>query len=168
MNNEEKGKMNITDISDVFRNPGPKINNFVESDYGKYVITGMQAEPSNVNTRIGKLLQVRLEDGIYGSDCVFLRHLDGSLIPHENQAFFRVRDEYIDFMDSIYNEMYSKYDEESIDSIQTSYTKSGFKEPEIGFIIPSKFSADDHTPMRLIKASIASKINGITEVNINF
>ena len=63
---------------------------------GEYVITGMQA--GNLRGEkgwqfyIGYVVQVRKKAGDFGSDMVLLRHPDGTLMQHTNQAYFRMGD----------------------------------------------------------------------------
>lgn len=67
---------------------------------GEYVITGLQAGNSHGERGwrkyIGYVAQVRLKAGAYGTDMVFLRHPDGSLMTHENQCFFRPMGDFLD------------------------------------------------------------------------
>lgn len=54
---------------------------------GQMVITGPQMS-QDLQKRIGFCVQIRKNCGQFGSDMVFLRHPDGSLTTHENQAYF--------------------------------------------------------------------------------
>lgn len=69
-------------LENIFQNGNLNIKN-------AYVITGMiQGKECIAENRVGRVAQVRLEAGDYGSDCVLLRHKDDSLVPHENQSFY--------------------------------------------------------------------------------
>lgn len=54
---------------------------------GQMVVTG-PTQASSPEKRIGFCVQIRKNCGQFGSDMVFLRHPDGSLTTHENQAYF--------------------------------------------------------------------------------
>lgn len=63
------------------------------SDYpepGRYVITGPQANFQDYERYFGYVIQVRRKAGAFGTDIVLIRHPDGSLCAHENQAYFYV------------------------------------------------------------------------------
>jgi hypothetical protein len=57
---------------------------------GQMLITGPGPHPER---RIGFCVQIRKNCGQFGSDMIFLRHPDGSLVTHENQAFFPMTEE---------------------------------------------------------------------------
>lgn len=59
---------------------------------GQFVVTGPQVGNA-LEGRIGFCVQVRKGIGVFGSDVVFLRHMDGNLITHENQAYFAMSEE---------------------------------------------------------------------------
>lgn len=59
---------------------------FEECHYGKYVEIGAMVGNPNID-RIGKLIQIRLKCGAWGTDVVLIRHSDGNLTSHENQSF---------------------------------------------------------------------------------
>lgn len=134
---------------------GEIIHNWKENYFNKYVITGM-IQGSEPEKRIGRLIQVRLEVGDFGSDAVFLRHSDGSLSVHTNQCFFLIPDEYIKEIE---------FDFESEDTIDTEYTQ-GHENPEIGFIIPSPIKDGESTPMRDIKNALYNRISDYIEREI--
>ena len=73
---------------------------------GEYVITGIQA--GNIHGEkgwhkyVGYVVQVRLKAGAYGTDMIFLRHPDGSLMTHENQCFFRPVGAFLDEVKAIF------------------------------------------------------------------
>ena len=78
-------KINEVDLADVM--PGSMIHERKEEHHNAYVYTGLHMVRDTYN-KIGIVVQVRLECGAFGSDKVFIRHCDGKLIVHENQAFF--------------------------------------------------------------------------------
>ena len=84
---------------------GEMIHSFKESDFGEYVITGMIAGENTLLSKTGKLVQIRLEAGAFGSDMVLIRQADGTLRPHENQAFFRIPKKYHAEMDEFFKDV---------------------------------------------------------------
>ena len=54
---------------------------------GQIVVTGYQFGAPK-KRRLGYCVQIRVGRGQFGSDMVFLRHLDGGLVTHENQCFY--------------------------------------------------------------------------------
>lgn len=138
---------------------GEMIHHWKESDFGEYVITGMIAGENSPLTRIGKMVQVRLEAGDFGSDCVLFRSADGVLRRHENQAFFRIPKEYYPEIKEFFKEVLADNDPDRTD---IEYTLSG-EFPETGFIIPSKVKDGESTPMRDVKSAIHSKLSDILE-----
>ncbi|WOY03089.1 plasmid protein [Dickeya fangzhongdai] len=52
---------------------------------GQFVVTGPNFQGDD--TRVGYCVQVRKKVGQFGSDMVFLRHVNGSLTVHENQCY---------------------------------------------------------------------------------
>jgi hypothetical protein len=117
----------------ILKDPGEYINDFKEENYGMFLISGPQQENRGINVKIGRLVQVRKEAGMFGSDMVFLRH-KGSLVPHENQWFFRVKEEYLPELKELFEEEIIWDDVENKDH---TYTIKG-ELKETGFIIPSK------------------------------
>lgn len=133
------------------------ITEWTQEHKGKYVLTGMQMPNLDIiglDARIGKVAQIRLESGAFGSDCVVLRHCNDMLIPHENQAFWLIADEFIEYLDSVFKDTYAD------DADVYDYTLQG-KFPFKGFIMPSPIKEGESTPMRNIKKSIKSKIDEI-------
>lgn len=121
----------------------------------KYVITGFIAGKENIaNNRVGRVAQVRLEHGDYGSDCVLLRHKDNVLTPHENQSFWLIPDKFIDYLDNIFKDVHLD------DSDKHYYTLQGKKRKK-GFIVKSPIKQNQSTPMRDIKNAISNKLNEI-------
>lgn len=126
-----------------------EIHSFKESHFGKYVYTGLGPP---LNYRVGRLVQVRLEDGEFGSDNVLLRHYDDTLTQHSNQSFYIVSAEFKDELDILFKNT-------SVDSIEIEYTKGNGIDPETGFLIPSKIGEDESTPMRDIKRKLTHLIS---------
>lgn len=130
-----------------------KIDRFSESDFGKYVITWL-GPPHNY--MVGRLVQVRLEAGEFGSDMVLLRQYDNVLMRHENQSFYRVHEKY-------HNELDELFKDTDQDSTEITYTIAKGELPETGFIISSKIKDGESTPMRDIKKSLYNKIGELIE-----
>lgn len=109
---------------------GPRINNWTRDHKNIFVITGllplhMEYIPDN---SIGRVAQVRIKSGVFGSDCVLLRHLDGRLIPHENQSFYVIPEKYLEYLAECFSDVYLD------DSDLYDYTLQG-NCSEIGFIV---------------------------------
>jgi len=120
--------MNIEDNQQYF---GEVINNWTPELKNRYVITGSLAGKENTaNNRIGRVAQVRLEAGAFGTDCVLLRHKDDSLIPHENQIFWLIPEKFKDYLDEIFKNAFLD------DSDKFDYTIKNNKR-ERGFIVKS-------------------------------
>lgn len=60
---------------------------------GCMVVTGAQVGTRDRERLLGYCVQIRKGRGQFGSDMVFLRHTDGSLVTHENQSFFLMTEE---------------------------------------------------------------------------
>ncbi len=134
---------------------GESINKWGPEHKNAYVITGMISGKENIaENRVGRVAQVRLEGGDFGSDLVLLRHRNDILTPHANQSFYLIPDKFKAYLDEEFKNAHMD------DSDADSYTLQG-KESEIGFIIASPFGPDDSTPMRDIKEAIFGKIEEI-------
>ncbi len=117
-----------------------------------YVITGMiQGLECIAENRIGRVAQVRLEAGAYGSDCVLLRHANNALRNHENQSFWLIPDKFKEYLGEFFKDVYMDDSDKYVYSLQK-------KKPAKGFIVPSKIKKGGSTPMRDIKSRIISKI----------
>jgi len=121
-----------------------------------YVITGMQQGGNNVDKRIGRVVQVRIEAGDFGSDNVLLRHSNNNLVQHTNQCFYLIPDKFKVYLDECFEDVCMD------DSDKYEYTLSG-KQGMKGFIIPSPIKKGESTPMRDIKNAIYRKIVNIME-----
>jgi len=134
---------------------GKMINNWTSEIKNKYVITGLISGKQNIaNNRVGRVVQVRIEAGEYGSDCVLLRHKDDVLTPHENQSFWLIPDKFKDYLDEIFKDTFLD------DSDEYPYTLQGTKS-EKGFIIESPLKDDESSPMHDIKKAIYGELNKI-------
>lgn len=127
------------------------IRTWDDSHKNKYVITGAQAGECTIDTRIGRVAQVRLEAGAFGSDTVFLRHANDVLRTHENQCFWLIPDKFTEYLDECFKDAYMD------DANNEEYTIGG-NDPAIGFIIPSPINEGETTPMRDIKSAISIKL----------
>lgn len=58
---------------------------------GQFVVTGPNFKGDQ--GRVGYCVQVRKRVGQFGSDMVFLRHADGSLVVHENNCYCAMNEE---------------------------------------------------------------------------
>lgn len=120
-----------------------------------YVITGMIAGKESIaENRVGRVVQIRLEAGDFGSDLVLLRHRNDSLVPHANQSFYLIPEKFKSYLDEEFKDTYKD------DSDAFPYTLQG-QESEQGFIIASSVGEGESTPMRDIKNAIKGKISEI-------
>jgi hypothetical protein len=71
---------------------------------GQMVVTGPQMGGS-AEKRIGYCVQIRKNCGQFGSDMVFLRHPDGSLTTHENQAYFTMTEDQEKLARTLFSEL---------------------------------------------------------------
>lgn len=144
-------------FKEVINNHGDMVHKWAESDFGTFVSTGLQVGNVIPTMYVGRVVQVRLEAGEFGSDIVFLRHADGSLRTHENQCFFRVRGEYVPELEGLYgNELQS-------DAPGEEYTISN-RLPQSGFIVPSPFGPEEYTPMREVRSALYNKFDELLKM----
>lgn len=72
-----------------------------------FVITSFQENTSNtLNERIGRIVQIRPNEGIYGGDVVLLRMVDNSLTSHDNQSFCIVKDSKIKYLTELFKDVH--------------------------------------------------------------
>lgn len=100
---------------------------------GCMVVTGLQAGRSNPERHIGFCVQIRRKRGQFGSDMVFLRHTDGSLVTHENQGFFLMTAE----QEALARPLFVELPEQEDYSL--GYSCCG-KVREVGFVIENSAS----------------------------
>ena len=106
------------------------------SDVGKvlhfndYVITGPIAGNPPEWRRLGRIVQIRKDVGMYGGDVFLLRHADGSLWNHDNQCLFMTHPKYRVVFDKL-------FENGEIDVPGEEYAIDG-KEPATGFVISAK------------------------------
>lgn len=131
---------------------GEMIHNWTDEHKNKYVVTGLQQGGSTFDNRIGRVAQVRIEAGDFGSDNVLLRHCDGVLQQHTNQSFWLIPDEFTEYLNKCFEGVYLD------DSDKYDYTLNEGS-PERGFIISSKVKEGESTPMREIKSAIHRKLS---------
>lgn len=131
---------------------GEYISNFVDSDYRKYIVTGLHN--GTLDTFIGKVFQVRKEHGAFGTDTVLIACLN-HLQSHENQSFWYVKDKYIEQLDKIFPDLSHWNQETEFDCAGTRKFK--------GFIVPSPFKKNHVSPIKalefVIKEIIAERLS---------
>lgn len=133
---------------------------------GEYVITAMQA--GNIRGErgwhryIGYVVQVRKSAGAFGSDIVLLRHPDGALVRHENQAFFQIEDQWLDKAKALYPPGMTP---DEYEDYSQPYTL-GEDYPEYGKIIEAKEEGPprDDAPMMRIVVTDADGSQSVTVV----
>ena len=114
-------KINNSDVKYLSHGHYPK--------HGEIVKAGLIANtPRDFDHYIGYVVQIRQKRGQYGSDQYLVRHPDGSLTNHENQAFWLVPK---DLAEKALSLFVKKPDEEDK---STTYTV-GMDFPENGYII---------------------------------
>lgn len=126
---------------------GKLINDWKPEYKGAYIITGLQQGENTMLERIGKVVQVRKESGVYGSDTVLIRHSNDVLSEHQNQSYFLIPNDFHDYLDLHFKDTYSD------DSDKNEYSINGEK-IEKGFIIPSRIPETESTPMRDVKSAL--------------
>ena len=134
---------------------GEVIHKWSPSHKNVYVITGPNGKTNTMESRIGRVAQVRLEAGEFGSDLVLLRHLNDRLCQHHNQMFWSIPEKFTAYFDDLFKETYQD------DSDKIPYSLES-RHSEKGFIIPSPFGSGDETPMRKVKDSIMNQIASTT------
>ncbi|MFA7307637.1 MAG: hypothetical protein WC026_13295 [Hyphomicrobium sp.] len=77
---------------------------------------------------VGRIVQVRKKSGIFGSDTILVRQLDGNLQAYENNSFFSVHDDFKGFYDELFKDL-----PEERPNIE--YSMSGGNHKAIGFIV---------------------------------
>lgn len=137
----------ISILEKVIQDRGDMIFSFDMIHKHKFVVAGLQVGGYNPIRLVGCVVQVRKEQGQFGSDIVFLRHSDGDLWTHENQMFWLVKEKYEEELMELFK------DHISSDLDNETYTINN-KQEASGFIIPSPYKEGDHTPMRDIKQKI--------------
>lgn len=123
---------------------------------GEYVLTGIQA--GNLHGEkgwvkyVGYVAQVRLKAGAYGTDMIFLRHPDGSLMTHENQCFFRPIGTFLDQVKSI-------FPPDVTPELAEDYTQEysiGGRHPRRGNIVPAEDVSYANDPGPLVQITVTN------------
>jgi hypothetical protein len=127
---------------------------------GQFVTTGPQMGGS-VESRVGYCVQVRKGRGAYSSNVVFLRHPDGGLTTHENQAFFGLTAAQEVLAREIFVDLPEDEDYSHGYSIQGQYE-------EVGFLIEDQSGAHPAAqPGGGVRLTVKStKDNGRTETTL--
>ncbi len=125
-----------------------------------YVITGRQCGEHVGIYYIGKVVQVRLEAGEFGSNIVFLRHADGLLQTHDNQTFYTIPEKYLKKVEELFEEGHPGGEADDADA-QEYFIHSA--KPEKGFIIASKIPEGETTPMRTVKKALNQVFKDMTD-----
>lgn len=156
-------KREIAILQEAIEDKGKLLFKAEDYEYGIFVIPCFaQVLKLPIERQICRIVQIRKEIGLFGSDLFFARHAEGSLIVWENQSFFRVKEKYVSGIEVIYNQ----YDSIEIDDDEPGksigYNYSGNQEYLKGFIIPSPYPEDHMTPMKEVKAGIIENIERLT------
>jgi len=111
---------------------------------GEYLIPalmmGYPEKEHGVYIYIGYVVQVRKKAGAYGSDMILMRHPDGSLVRHENNAFHRLNYFWLKMAKRIFPDGMTP---DEYEDYSHPYTIGGNGEyPEIGKLI----GANDNHP----------------------
>lgn len=97
----------------------------VAMEQGQFVIAAMVL-PDNPMIRVGYVVQIREKAGQFGSKKVFMRLSDGTLITHENQAFWSVGSEQESLIRSVFATLPEDEDYSRGYSCQNKVHKVGF------------------------------------------
>ncbi len=125
---------------------------FTSDEFNSFIAVGF-LPGAPIEKLIGRVVQVREESGLFGSNQIFIRCCNGELQCHENQWFYKVPESFIPKLTEIFKEV-------EIDPIGKTYSIQE-KYKRKGFIIPSKIKKGQTTPMREIKKSIMKNIIAI-------
>lgn len=122
---------------------------FTPDEFNSFIAVGyLPGAP--IEKLIGRIVQVREEWGMFGSNQIFMRCSDGKLQCHENQWFYLIPDKYISQLTELFKSV-------ELDANNNTYSLQG-KHKRKGFIVKSKIKEGNSTPMRDVKAAIASKL----------
>lgn len=109
--------------------------------FGDLVVTGLQCgNASDMAKYVGRVVQIRVGQGVFGSDVWLLRHPDGTLLSHENQGFWKLSAQDAE-------DVRTKYYSSEIwgcDSPETEYSICD-QNPATGFIVPKPCGASEAT-----------------------
>lgn len=112
-------------------------------EQGAFIAPALLRDP-HIERFVGFCVQVRRKCGAFGSNQVFLRHADGSLVVHENQAFCRLTPAQVE-------RLRPAYDPDSLPDVEDyshGYEYRGVT--EVGYIIDhSATPASNVAPVRL-------------------
>lgn len=108
------------------------IRNWDDSHFNEFVVTGRQSgRPDTPMLRIGRVVQVRLSDGMFGDDVVLLRHADGDLTSHENQFYMPIKGKDREIVEEAFKDVCVD------DPYNNAYSIAG-KNAQKGFIVPDE------------------------------
>lgn len=100
--------------------------------FGDLVVTGLQSgNATDMAKYVGRVVQIRIGQGAFGTDVWLLRHPDGTLLSHENQGFWK-----LSLLDA--KDVRTRYYTQEIwdwDSPDTEYSICD-QNPATGFIVP--------------------------------
>lgn len=114
-------------ISQVY-SKGKLTGMFDDFVFNEIVMTGPQQGREKANTALrlfGRVVQVRKEHGIGGSDMVFLRHFDGTLMAHSNQMFWKIPSKIKEEVEDLFKECEIDKPNKAY-SIQNKFKRRGF------------------------------------------
>lgn len=99
--------------------------NVEEHGFNTIIISGPCQGNISDSEMVGRLVQVRKKSGLFGSDTVLIRTLNGTLMSFENQAFWDIDEKYKTYYDELFSEIY--YDEPNREySINDKHKAIGF------------------------------------------
>ena len=158
--NNNINKNNFEIFQKAIKDKGGIIMKAEDYHYGDFVIpfaADLLGIP--IERQICRVVQIRKEIGEFGSDKLFVRHLDHSLFVWENQHFYKVKEKYVSQIETIYN--YHDAIVVDDDKPDIGYRDVGAKDFVIGFIIPSPYPTDYVTPMKSLHTQIKNEIQKI-------
>jgi|ERR1700741_1344768 len=149
---KKKTEKRLQEIYDEIIETSPKtVREFEEKDFNTYIIVGFLPN-APINMMVGRIVQIRMEAGAFGSNQIFFRQYDNKLMIHENQWFYRVPEKYISELNDIFKDAY-------LDEPNLTYSLR-HEDPENGFVVKSKVKEGETTPMREVKKDIKEALFG--------
>lgn len=156
----EKLKKEIAELyKSILSDKGGYKDSFTEKDFGMYLIPCFAKMLVPLDQSVCRVVQVREEIGAFGSDLVFVRCVDGTLMPWENQSFFKVKEKYIEQLNIFFADVNEWDDTDEGKALGYNYPDN--KENVVGFIIPSPHGDDYISPTKAIKGAICDKLMDI-------
>lgn len=106
------------------------INDWDGIKMNQYVITGAQQNTQNsLVQRIGRIVQIRPSEGMFGGDVTLIRLSNGVLSSHDNQSYHTIQEDKIEYLDEIFKDVYLDDPDKQEYSIVGEDKRLGFYAP---------------------------------------